>query len=179
MTKVIPDSSFYICFIDDIKEPKYLIRMLSANAMEFIIGQKIKEEIKKSQNYNAIEILIDNHTQSFEYYKYGEILKPFFSAEEIKKGEHEVIVISYVMYHLGIAFIAIIDEDESRKFVEKNFPELLEKLVGTVGFIALCCCKYKIFSKNECILLLNKIKKSKFRIKNSIIEETVERIRRC
>jgi len=96
--------------------------------MEFIIGQKIKEEIKKSQNYNAIEILIDNHTQSFEYYKYGEILKPFFSAEEIKKGEHEVIVISYVMYHLGIAFIAIIDEDESRKFVEKKFSRTFGKI---------------------------------------------------
>lgn len=179
MIKVIPDSSFYICFIDDINEPEYLIRILSTNAMEFIIGQKIKEEIKKSQNYDAIEILINNHTQSFEYYSYGEILKPFFSVEEIKKGEHEVIAISYVMYQLGIVFIAIIDEDKSRKFVEKNFPELLEKIVGTVGFIALCCCRYKIFSKNECILLLNKIKKSKFRIKNSIIEETVERIRRC
>ena len=179
MIKVIPDSSFYICFIDDIKEPKYLIRVMSANVMEFIIGQKIKEEIKRSQNYNAIEIPIDNHTQSFEYYKYGEILKPFFSAEEIKKGEDEVIAISYVMYHLGIAFIAIIDEDDSRNFVEKNFPELWEKLVGTVGFIELCYCKYKIFSKNECILLLNKIKRSKFRIKNLIIEETVERIRRC
>ena len=41
------------------------------------------------------------------------------------------------MYHLGIAFIAIIDEDDSRNFVEKNFPELWEKLVGTVGFIEL------------------------------------------
>jgi len=91
MIKVIPDSSFYICFIDDIKEPKYLIRVMRANAMEFIIGQKIKEEIKRSQNYNAIEIPIDNYTQSFEYYKYGEILKPFFSAEEIKKAKMKLL----------------------------------------------------------------------------------------
>ena len=99
MIKVIPDSSFYICFIDDINEPEYLIRVMSANAMEFIIGQKIKEEIKRSQNYNAIEIPIDNHTQSFEYYEYGEILKPFFSAEEIKKAAKKLEGVRLMLDH--------------------------------------------------------------------------------
>ncbi|MEX2705952.1 MAG: hypothetical protein Q6352_011905 [Candidatus Freyrarchaeum guaymaensis] len=176
---VVPDSSFYICFLDDINAPHYLLQLLNARIFKFILGKIIKTEIEKSPNYKSIEKTIDSRVEIFEYYNYGEILRPFFSLEEIKKGDNEVIVISYVLYFLNLTFITILDDTKPRKFLERNFPELYTRVVGTVGFIEKCSCQYNIFSKEKGITILNLIKKSKFRIKNEIVNKTIERIGKC
>jgi len=94
---VVPDSSFYICFLDDINAPHYLLQLLNARIFKFILGKIIKTEIEKSPNYKSIEKTIDSRVEIFEYYNYGEILRPFFSLEEIKK-ETTRLLLSLMFY---------------------------------------------------------------------------------
>ncbi|MGQ9722387.1 MAG: hypothetical protein ACUVXA_13810 [Candidatus Jordarchaeum sp.] len=82
---IVPDSSFYICFLDDVEQPKCLLRLLNARIFKFVTGPLIKAEVEKSNNYQVIEKDIGTCVEIFEYYNYGEILRPFFSLEEIKR----------------------------------------------------------------------------------------------
>ena len=175
MSKVVADSSFYICFLDDIKRPKYLVRIL--NHFEFIIGKVIHEEIKRSQNYSYIKTIMEEKVIQFEYENYGEILKPFFSIKEIQKGEHEVIAISIILVRLGfLDIIIIIDDKDARKFIERNFKDIYHLLKYTVKFIVECYSKYKIFSKEEVKEILTLIKGSKFRVKGSLIDDILKNL---
>jgi predicted nucleic acid-binding protein len=174
---IIADSSFYICFLDDIKKPAFLIHLLKFERFRFTIGPIIKGEINKSPNYPAIEIEIKSHVRVFEYYSYGEILKPVFSIEEMIKGEHEVVAIAYILNFLNIDFIAILDEERTKNFVQNSFPKISTKFVGTIGFIEICCCHHKIFSKLEGIAILDSIRNSKFRVDNRLIDKIIEKIR--
>lgn len=159
---IIPNSSFYLCFLDDIMAPQYLVRILNHEYFDFVTGKIILEEIERK-------------VRVFEYLNYGEILRPFFSIEEIKKGEHEVIAISCILYILEINFLAIIDDDQAIKFLKRNFPRTEHKITRTVGFMEECY-RRKIFSKEETINILELIKKSKFRVKKAIIEDIIKRI---
>jgi len=67
---VVPDSSFYICFLDDINAPHYLLQLLNARIFKFIFGKIIKNEIEKSSNYKTIEKTIDSRVEIFEYYNH-------------------------------------------------------------------------------------------------------------
>ncbi|OIQ05945.1 MAG: hypothetical protein COW47_00600 [Candidatus Huberarchaeum crystalense] len=176
---IVPDSSFYICFLDDINKPQYFIRMLSYETFKFVSGPLIKKEIINSSNYPMIEKVVGARIQIFVYYNYGEILRPLFSFDEIKRGEHEVIVISYILYLFNIRFITILDDNETKKFLLRNFPHISTKVTGTIGFVKLSCCTYKIFSKDEAISILNLIKKSRFRVKGDIVDQIMEEIKRC
>lgn len=160
-------------------KPDYLVRILNNEELRFIAGRIVKSEVGSSPNYESIKSIFESNVSEFRYYEYGEILRPFFSTEEIRKGEHEVIAISYILHFLGIYFIMILDDDQSRKFVEGNFPELARNMMGTVGFVGECCCSYNIFSKEEAITILMLIDKSKFRIRKETIEEIVEKIEGC
>lgn len=179
MTKhnIIPDSTFYICFLDDIKEPKYIIKLIESDKFVCFIGPILKKEIENSINYSNIKNIINSNVFIFEYYNYNEILKPFFSINEIKKGESEVIVISYILYSQGYTFSAILDDDTPRKFLKKNFPEIFKFVEGTVTFMSNCCIKNKIYSQEETLYILELIRKSKFRIDEKIINETINNIR--
>jgi len=179
MTKysLIPDSSFYICFLDDIKEPKYITRLLKCDKFVCYTGPIIKKEIEKSLNYFHIENTINRDVFIFEYYNYGEILRPFFSINEIKKGENEVIVISYILYSQNRTFITILDDGDPRKFLKQNFPEIYNSVEGTITFTANCCIKNNIFSQEETLNILELIRKSKFRVDNKIVDEAIVKVR--
>jgi len=174
--EIVADSSFYICFLDDINRPEILLRII--NEFNFIVTPLIKKEIEKSKNYAYISenqnILYSNSSLD-----YGEIIKPFFAQEEIIRGEHEVIGAAYFLYKLNKLFCFILDDKEPRKFVVYNIPDLAKLMVGTVNFVGLCCCSYKLLKKEEAILLLNQIKKSKFRIEENIINQAEIYIKRC
>lgn len=175
---IIPDSSFYICFLDDIKKPDYLLKIIKCDKFKFFTGFIIKEEIEKSSYYSKIEKIINLKIQIFKYYDYGEILRPFFSIEEIKEGEHEVIVISYILYLRDINFIAIIDDTTPRNFIQNNFPEIFKCIEWTINFLKKCNTDYKLYSKEEIISILQLIQNSKFRVKKEIVENVIKQIRR-
>lgn len=174
---IIPDSSFYICFLDDIKKPDYILKIVEYSGFKFFTGMIIKREIEKSSFYCKIEKTINSKVQIFKYYNYGEILKPFFSLEEINEGEHEVIVISYILFLRNSKFIAIIDDANSRKFIHNNFPEIFKFIEWTISFLSNCYILYSIFPKKEIISILEMIQNSKFRVKKEVVEETIEQIR--
>lgn len=51
--EIIADSSFYICFLDDINMPEMLTRLISK--FDFIITPTIVKEIEISKNYKYIK----------------------------------------------------------------------------------------------------------------------------
>ncbi len=176
--KVIPNSTFFICFLDDIERPESLSKIMTYEEFNFVLGRIVRNEISKSRNYQKISYHIENATL-MEYEAFEEVLKPFMSSDEISRGEHEAIAIAYVMDYLGERVILVLDDEDARKFVSKNLKGLSGSMVGTIGFIKKCCCNYAIFDKNEAISILLGIKKSKFRINERIIEDVIKEIEGC
>jgi len=175
-TNVIADSSFYICFLDDIVDHEILILFITRQELIFTVGRIIAKEIKKSSNFENIKKNFNSNILIFSYYEYGEILKPFFSEDEILKGEHEVIVISYIFYYLNKRFLVILDDIWARKYLINNFPDLEDNLKGTIGFIEYSASNHSFFTPKSAIIILEKIKKSKFRVKENIIRSTIKKI---
>jgi predicted nucleic acid-binding protein len=173
---VIADSSFYICFLDDVDDPNSLSRIINSQNFRFIGGKLVCSEIKESKNCANVESL-DEKIVDPTSYNYGEILKPFFGRSELKKGEHESISIAYIHSSNGKNFKLVLDDRQPRMIIKKNFPDLENKLTGTVGFIGLCNYEYKIFSSEEAINILLSIRDSKFRIKDSILLGEIEKIK--
>lgn len=83
--RLISDSNIYICFLDDIKDHNSLIKILKNATFSFIIGTIVKGEISESYDYSIIEEVIESYIESFSEANYGELLKPLFSKEELKK----------------------------------------------------------------------------------------------
>lgn len=79
--KIVADTSFYVCFLDDIKKPVYLLKVVAR--FDFIVSKLIHDELSKSQSFNKYLrnskkiIILDFH------YNFGEILRPFLGKEEI------------------------------------------------------------------------------------------------
>ncbi len=178
MMRVIPDTSFFVCFLDDIKVPELLIRTFESNKFALVVGKIVHEELKRSENYHQIEFIL-TEAESYDYTQFGEILRPFMSLEEISKGEHEVIATAYILNFLGYEIIFILDDDDARNFVLRNLKEISDRMTGTVGFVRLCCCHHKIFNKEEAKLILIMIKNSKFRVKKEIVEKAIGEIGGC
>jgi predicted nucleic acid-binding protein len=176
---IIPDSSFFICFLDDIEKPEHIIDLLNVELFSFFMGGTTFNEIKKSKNYFGIEKEFRQKITIYDYFEYGEIVKVFFSTNEIKKGEHEVFVISFIFSVLGETFIAILDDDAAKKYFKINIPERENSVTGTIGFIGICTCKYKVFIKVTAINILESIRVSKFFVPIAIIDATIEQIRVC
>ena len=131
---IIADSSFYICFLDDIKKPYYLKHILTH--FQICYWKNSKKEIARSQAFKKIESIINTVVDNISADEnFDELLKPFFSVKEIEKGEDEVIAIAYVFNILELYFYFILDDESARHFVEINFSELKDRMYGTVGFI--------------------------------------------
>ena len=178
MIRIIPDSSFFICFIDDIKNLQYIIKIFEYDKFILVVGRIVHREVRKSKNYYQIEHILIS-AESYDYTQFGEVLRPFMSVEEISKGEHEVIATAYVLNFLGYDVIFILDKNDARNFVLRNLNDIADKMTGTIGFIRLCCCRYDILNKEEAKSALITIKNSKFRVKREIVEKTIEDIEGC
>jgi predicted nucleic acid-binding protein len=172
---IIADSSFYICFLTDIEEPEILDRVI--DKFDFYITPLVEHEIK-IDDYEELK-KNEKIIRVGDYINFGEILKPFFSTKSIEKGEHEVIGLGYHFFMIGMPFYLVIDDLEAREFVKNNANHLISFLHGTVGIIVLCCCRFKIFSKDESMAIINKIGDSKFRISKHILEKIKTDIERC
>jgi len=178
-TSIIPDSSFFICFLDDIEKPELIQELLKNDKFDFFLGRITFDEIKKSKNFQKIANESEQKIIIYDYFEYGEVVRIFFSESEIRKGEHEVFVISFIFTFLNNPFIAILDDEPAKKFFKNNIPEKASSVMGTIGFIKICSCECKIFIKATAINILELIKKSKFFVSNKIIEVAIEQIRAC
>ena len=177
-TEIVPDSSFYYCFTDDIDKPDTLVKLLSHASFHFVTGPIIESEVKRSEKFTTIKEAFEHNVESFAYYDYGEIVRPLFALDEITKGEHEVVVISHILHYQEVNYKSIVDEDPTRAFLERMYPELFENVTGTIGFLEYCTIRCKLISKGDCITLLRLIRASRFWIKDRIVDEAIERVGR-
>lgn len=173
--KLIPDSTFFSFFLHNTDESDFLKIIVDNFYVE--IPPRINEEVKNCKNSKVIDE-IKNKIHIFEdKLNFTELLKPLFSKEERKRGEHDVIVVGYFCYELKVDFLMIIDDGGARKFISKNFPYLNDYLSWTATFIGDCYSKYKIFKKEESLDLLDKMGKSTFRIDKKSLSNIVENIK--
>lgn len=172
---IVPDASFYICFFDDIRRPDALIKFVNFPLFRFLTANIILSEFERYKVDTATYGEVVRNLEVFSYHNYGEILRPVLSESEMEKGESEVIAISCILNYQGRAFIAILDDDEPKKMLQRLIPRTNCRIIGTVGFIEICTGDYTIFGTKEAIQLLSQIKSSKFRIKEKIIDEVIQR----
>ncbi len=173
---VIADSSFYICFLEDINKPSFICSLFS-HSFKFYISTIIHDEISKSGNFRHIKDGLNIQTNLD--YKIDEILKPFFGKNEVRRGEHEAIALAFLYYEHKVDFNIIFDDMEVRKFIQKNIPKLEISMIGTLGFIARCKCKYDILSESVAVCTINNIKNSKFRASDNLIKSILQQIKEC
>ncbi|MHC3128662.1 MAG: hypothetical protein IBV52_01110 [Candidatus Bathyarchaeota archaeon] len=171
---MLADSSFYLCFLEDIEQPEVLLRIL--NRFDFLITPIVYKEVSKCNNFECIQS--NPKIIMFPKKNLGEILRPFFSKKEIEKGETEVIELAYEFYADGTPKMFILDEKGPRLFVMRVLPYLVELMIGTVGFIGKCCYEYGILEKAETSVLLLVISTSNFRVSPEIISEVLTKIER-
>lgn len=180
---LIPDSSFFICFFDDLDELmdtstlNTYFSVFSAN-FNIKITPLVNEEITKcksdlykkhSSKFNIIDrddfFLYDGHLL--------ELLRPL-----VGRGEFEVISLAKYYQENGLNdFTFILDDNEARLKIKRYFQELDGYLKGTVGIIMFCCLDMELFNKKESIHILNCINNSKFYVDPNIIENVINTIK--
>ncbi|MEK6844067.1 MAG: hypothetical protein AABX83_01430 [Nanoarchaeota archaeon] len=173
--EVAADSTFYMCFLDDINDSNSLRKILEK--FEFHIPKKIHEEISKSKNWYKVS----SHTNLNVFKKnsidIGKALYPFFSKEQVEKGESDIIVLAYICSQTSKGdFYFILDDGKPRKFIEINCTDLLPYLRGTTTFVKICFDKYEIFNKQDCLKILDNISNSKFRVPKELITKLKKEI---
>lgn len=174
-TRVVSDSSFYICFLDEIQRVDALLRLVTSRHYSFVMGSVIRGEVTAKECPGAFIDAIDSHIEIFEYYGHSEILRPFFGDEEIRRGESEAIVISFILHGRGERHILVIDESPARRFLRGRFPDLVQYLTGTVGFLERSTVR-KFFTPEEAIEMLRAILASGFRVDPGMVREAIERL---
>ncbi|NJD76573.1 MAG: hypothetical protein FIB08_05675 [Candidatus Methanoperedens sp.] len=153
---IVPDSSFYICFANDLKRREWLYEL--ANLYPVYIGKRILKEIFKEVSDDK-DFLSTVKIIDFDYY---ELIKPYFGRNEmhIDDGEYEAIGIAHFLVIKGYLRYLIIDETRARNFVNRHFPSLTDKMVGTIGFLRDGCCKDKKISALKVLGILYAIKET-------------------
>lgn len=170
--QIVADSTFYLCFLEDIKRPEALKSII--DEFDLLITPLVYKEVDCSSNFDVIK----NHPKLILYPQevLGEALRPFFSEKQILKGETEVIELAYNFYVDGTPKILILDDKQARSFVLRQLPYLQESLIGTVGFVGDCYCEYNVFEKDTAKTLVILIGESPFRVSAYVIREVLSKI---
>ena len=170
MTDLISDSTFYLFFIDDISRPLLLEKILKHFRPQ--IPPLVKKELERKGTSNNRLYVLYKYCNFFKETEFhiGDALKPFFSEEEKRRGEHEVIIVSYICHALGLDFVSLIDDKEAHNFIKRHVQHILPNCKRSGRFIAECSYKYKIFNKTESLTVLELMLSSNFNIKQCHIE---------
>ena len=179
--KLIPDSSFFICFLDDLED--YLpvadrIRILIAIAGTYAV--MIVPEVERESRLQRLTTGVSDKVYRITIAEVPtdpsfELLRPLLG-----RGEHEVITFAHGCLLNGDGtFLFILDDGVARNLVQRILPALVTHMKGTVGFLGLCAIR-KILEKNDTINLLTIIGRSKFRVDRSTISTVIAEIEsRC
>lgn len=173
--KLIPDSSFFICFFDDLKE--FLDKSIRYEVVNNVV-KKYSVEVTPSvcEEVNFKSRCFD-FSDSINFISRDKLGSSSLPVEPLRlvlgRGEFEVISVSYGYKTTGDnAFIFILDDGTARKKVTVLLPLLLNNMMGTIGFIQ-ALEKQHIVSTKDAIDILDCIKESNFRVK----EVTLDSIR--
>lgn len=177
--KVIPDTSFFVYFLSDVHMPDLLDRLIRNSTYEFVLCKLVKDELRKGGHKDFLTKYWP-FMNTFSYYDISEALRPFFSESEITKGEHEVIVAAYIYHHVeGDRYLAVIDDNDAREYVRKNFPEIFQNVTGTLGFIVKSYCDHEVISYTDAETAIMAGRNSKFRIKEEVLRNLERELIRC
>lgn len=149
---VFADSSFFICFLEELKQSNCYNFLDYYN---FAIGSKVFNEIKEHLENNLINKL---YYCPDENYDYSALIAPLLSNEEKNKnkGEYEVMGLSLHYLSSNRVKYIIIDDKKARNFAKRNFVGLTKYITGTIGFI-IFCSKDNFISKIDAINILKDI----------------------
>jgi predicted nucleic acid-binding protein len=179
--KLLPDSSFFICFLGDLNglledsiRLNYLNRFLDSFSVEIV--PIVYDEINKKCSSKPIEGKIFRLKDIPSIGKNDPILD--YLRPLLGKGEYEVITFSFAYYmNEETKFFCVLDDDVARKIVTNYIIEIKPNLIGTVGLIGFCSSKIILFEPTEAIALLEIIKESNFRINPMIVDGFVRELR--
>jgi predicted nucleic acid-binding protein len=172
--KVIPDSSFFICFLDDLVDhlrDTDRIRILTAITRGFtvLIVPAVLTEARLDRFPVPVrdQICLTEISETLSDPSI-ELLRPLLG-----KGEHEVISCAHEHFLAGDAtFLFILDDGVARNLVKRMLPLLTDNMKGTVGFLGFCTSR-KVLDKDETIHLITIIGQSNFRVDNSTITAVI------
>ena len=180
---VIPDSSFFICFLDDLEghlpiSDRVRFLMLIAGNFTILVVPDVEQESqfqRFSPPVKAQARMVKIPASKTRSDPSIELLRPMLG-----RGEHEVITCAH--YHVlkgDSIFFFILDDGLARDLVRRILPVLISHMKGTVGFIGHCAIQ-KVLEKNEAIHLLTVIGRSKFRVDQLTVTTVISDIQsRC
>lgn len=184
MDNCVADSSFYICWADDIGRKFCVHKFL--DYYSFVLGPIILNEI--SRNYGS-DTTFHSKVEKVNL-DYSTLFEPIID-KNVDKGEYEAIGIAKFLLKATDLRMIIIDDGPARKLLHRVFPELSPYQCGTIGFVRECFKDGNI-SKEEALKKLDLIKNKVINNKDTekricsmtkkdhvgIIDPTIDEIRR-
>lgn len=176
---VIPDSSFFICFLDDLEgilpiKDRLHILVLITGTFTVLVVPAVEQESRFQRISSPVrnQVRMVTIPASARSDPFIQLLQPLLG-----KGEHDVITCAHVHFLEGNSnFLFLLDDGIARDHVRRILPALVSHMKGTVGFLGHCAVQ-KVLEKNETINLLTVISRSKFRVDRSTITTVIADIR--
>lgn len=173
---LVADSSFYVCFLNDIKQQIPLEKILTE--LKFYVPSCIVNEVSKCSEFKSI--LSSTKAKILDSsYNFADILRPFVSKNQFDKGETEAIALAYVLNRMQRLHKLILDDKGARDFVINKLSLLANYMTGTVGFVADCCCYYCFLTREEGLRIFELVELSQFRVDNNVLSQVRDRVNGC
>ena len=170
----VADSTFYLCFLEDINAPEPLATILQH--LDFVIPKAVYDEVSICKGYGRARDTL-RFTIGSSDIRFKEILRPFFSSEQWKKGEAEAITLAFSLFNDDSLEQLILDDSQARAFVRNNLGVLVNLMTGTVGFLRVCY-RIKILPREVVLQVLLLIEKSSFHIDGEVLSKVRSDIER-
>lgn len=151
---IVADTSFYLCYYNDINKRDFLDIFL--NTYSFHLGPKIFKELPSELS----ECSKFQSSTVFSEVSFFELIKPYFgrSKEHENDGEYEAIGVAlHLNLHSNLKYL-ILDEKIAHNFVQSNFKSLTPKLKRNFSFIRDCYKIDSLISLSIAIEILETIK---------------------
>ncbi len=178
---IIADASFYLFFMEDISETDTLIKII--DRFDFFISNKLKDEINvRNNNLSLISSNKNLHLESIQP-DIQALFEPLMSTKQREKGEADVIFMAFHFLRLNKNIIVIMDDKSARSFLTYKVLPLIStidpnKIIKyTLNFLEECSTKYNILDTSYLIKILEKTKKSRFRVNEEDIDSIIYKLK--
>lgn len=161
---LITDASLIIAIFDEdeLGDPKILTKIL-ALGFELVIPSAVREEVYL---YQAQGLDIYKHQSKIPIDKEQFTLQARYP--RLGKGELEVIAYGLYLKGLNEDYLCLLDDGKARKVA----LDLQLKIIGTYGMLEKLF-QAKMFTNDEYKSCLLKLRKSKFRLPDKIIDDRI------
>jgi predicted nucleic acid-binding protein len=169
---VVADSSFYICFLEDIEHPEYLLAIVER--LDFMITEGVFAEVSKCSSFENVRSGFRVKHTSLDP-DVSAVLRPLFSEAQWRRGEAEAIALGIWLLNDNLLSKLILDDEQARSFVERNVGSLTRLMTGTIGFIGFCV-EQEVMTRDTALQILLLIEGSNFRVSGEVLSNVRRRI---